>query len=242
MRLLACVLFLAVSAYLVSSTVGQSATLDPCKGYYPVYIFPSDASLNDSKKNFGFSYAWINEYNNPPLCFQLTNVQNKRVQILVETISSDVGICVKDNGNHINNQGSGAIDSCGTGTLHSCFNTLSNQNTMNVYIYCGSNCPTSGFALNFRAVLSIYTWNDAASTSNSAMNSLDMWCMNEVASVHYQFPSNINAETTTLTVKDVYTPGQGSPQSTDASAGVAIVPTPITAFLFAALFAAINLL
>jgi len=242
-KLLVCVLFLAVSAYLVSSAAGQATTLDPCTGVYKTYSFPSDASLNDSTKNFGFSYAWINEYNNPPLCLQFVGVQNRRIQILVETISSDVGICIKDQGNAINNQGGGAVDYCSVGTLHSCFNTLTNQASMNVYIYCGSNCPTSGFALNYRAVLSSLSWDTAASSPNSAMTQLDMWCMNEVASVHYQFPSNVNPETTSLIVSDAYSPSQGgSSQQGNANAGVAIAPTPIAAFLVSVLFAAISLL
>jgi len=234
-------LFLAVSTYLVSSAAGQSASLDPCKGVYSVYTFPSAASLNDSTKNFGFSYSWINEYNNPPLCLELVGVQNRRIQILVETISSDVGICIKDQGNGINNQAAGAVDYCSVGTLHSCFNTLTDQANLNVYIYCGSNCPTSGFALYYRAVYSDLTWTAAASSPNSAMSQLDMWCMNEVASTNYQFPSNINPETTSLLVSDVYTPGQGSQQGSP-SAGVAIAPTPIATFLVAVLFAAISLL
>jgi len=206
------------------------------------YTFPLNAWLNDSTHNFGFSYAWINEYNNPPLCLQFNNVGNHAIQILAETISSNVQICIKDQGNNVNNQNGGAVDYCSTGTLHSCFNALTNQNSLNVYIYCSSNCPTSGFALYYRAVFSTLSWANAAAASDSALSTLDMWCMNEVASVRYQFPSNINAETTTLTTEDVYTPSSGGSTPSTVNSAVSIAPTSIAAFLFAALFAAITLL
>jgi hypothetical protein len=177
----------------------QQASTDPCFGVNiqawadvpasRVTIDPNfDASVpadfasvftgNDMTTLFpnGFRKGQVYENNDPPFCFSVPNVQNKMVQVMIQTTDDQASLCLKDT-TASNIRMAGAIDRCFTDKTNACFSALTYTPTLTLLVYTDSTAATTSTPFWYRVRVSSSTWNlNAAQAANSAIATLEMWC------------------------------------------------------------------
>jgi hypothetical protein len=126
----------------------------------------------------GFRKGQVYEDNNPPFCFNVYNVLNKQVQVMIQTANDQARLCIKDATNTGVRMG-GTIDRCFTEKHVACFGGLTYSSTLTLVVYTDSAAATTSTPFWYRVRTSGVTWDlsDAGDRANSAVKNLEMWCM-----------------------------------------------------------------
>jgi hypothetical protein len=121
----------------------------------------------------GFRKGQVFEDNNPPFCFNVANIANKRVQVKLQTVDDQARLCVRD----VN---PGGVDTCFRGSHTACFGGLDplTANNLQLMVYIDSAGATTATPFWYRVRTSSVTWTlaDEADRANSAESNLEMWC------------------------------------------------------------------
>jgi len=138
----------------------------------------------------GFRNYTLAEFNQPPVCMNVPESGDKKVEILIETVVEDAHICIHDASDiGFANNDVGNVDTCGMGLLYACFTAAeaedaeddtSSYEDFSFYVYCKESCEASDVGLWMRVRTSTQTW-EAGKTG--VADDLEMWCEMEKGTV-----------------------------------------------------------
>jgi len=135
----------------------------------------------------GFRPYTLVEFNEPPVCMEVPDSGDKKVEILIETVVEDAHICIHDASDiGFANNDVGNVDTCGMGLLYACFTAAeaeddtNNYEDFSFYVYCKESCEASDVGIWMRIRTSEQTW-EAGKTGVD--DDLEMWCEMEKGTV-----------------------------------------------------------
>jgi len=138
----------------------------------------------------GFRAYTLVEFNEPPVCMNVPDSGDKKVEILIETVVEDAHICIHDASDiGFANNDVGNVDTCGMGLLYACFTAAeaevdeydtANYEDFSFYVYCKESCEASDVGIWMRVRTSSQTW-EAGKTG--VADDLEMWCEMEKGTV-----------------------------------------------------------
>jgi hypothetical protein len=144
-------------------------------------------SMNYTSANpVGYKTGSFGEDNSPPYCLSVGGVNNKKVEIMIESQNKDARLCVKDTSNQVSVNDPGNVASCGSGKVHACFPASTRDNTMQLVVYCDTGCTAGMVSFWHRVRISDVAWTD-----NNGMllyRSGPVW--SPIKSSYGLFPSN----------------------------------------------------
>ena len=126
----------------------------------------------------GFRKGQVYEDNNPPFCFAVSGTLNKQVQVMLQTVDDQARLCIRDT-----NAGAGGIDRCFSDKTVACFGGMTYASSITLMVYIDSRGATTATAFWYRVRVSEVAWDlTGAARGNSAIQNLEMWCMQQVSS------------------------------------------------------------
>jgi len=128
----------------------------------------------------GFKAYTLKEFNEPPICITVPGSGDKKVEILIQTMSEDAHVCIHDASDigYANND-VGNVDTCGMGRLYACFTAAEAEDDTNTYedfsfyVFCKESCESSDIGLWMRVRTSNQTWKVG---KTGVADDLEMWC------------------------------------------------------------------
>jgi len=151
---------------------------------------------NDNNYFFpnGFRKGQVYENNDPPFCFDVWNVQDREVQVMLQTVDDHARLCIKDTSSS-NVRMTGSTMHCFTQQYTACFGGLTYSNTLALIVYTDSTAATTATPFWYRVRVSAGTWNLGAASTNSAIDTLEMWCMmQDQLTTVMRFPKDLRSD------------------------------------------------
>jgi len=151
---------------------------------------------NDNNYFFpnGFRKGEVYENNDPPFCFNVWNVQDREVQVMIQTVDDHARLCIKDTSSS-NVRMTGSTMHCFTQQYTACFGGLTYSNTLALIVYTDSTAATTATPFWYRVRVSAGTWNLGAASTNSAIDTLEMWCMmQDQLTTVMRFPKDLRSD------------------------------------------------
>jgi hypothetical protein len=150
-------------------------------------VFYSDV---DYYSPLGFRFKRLGPYNDPTACFEVSNVQGYKVELMIYTLTPRASLCVADMDTdaYANMDVQTNANTCGEGKLYKCFLGETTQTTLRLAVWCETNCEDNSdidFLYRFRRSGTRYTQED---------ENPEMWCM-MLTDVEESWPDAIESAT-----------------------------------------------
>jgi len=126
----------------------------------------------------GFKVGEIQEDNNPGFCLSVNGVQDRNVQVLLESQEPGVRMCIKTKSPEGAVVSAGALSKqCGEGRVRACFPAESSNFNPNgpLEFYITADPPTAQMSFWYKVQHSLKR-DDELIADSSAINNVDMWC------------------------------------------------------------------
>lgn len=160
---------------------------------YEPELFAANWTKGDAASYLNYNYGEFGAGNDPPFCLRVENTLNRKVQIIIETESDDMRVCVRNNNQQTSQDDPSAVQQCGSGQFKACFladvdtrcsetssradcmQVGASARAMNLYFYCDGNCAEQAeTAFYFKVQVSASPYNHGE--YNAMNDGLEMWC------------------------------------------------------------------